>query len=290
LYVLAAQCFATGRLGDALTYFETGEQLSASGDFDAVAYEGQYSSGVVYSVAGHPERWVGLCRKAIAAQITPLTVTHGCLCIGLRLLGKGNEARLAAHGLLAAADATVNPNTACFALMGHGAAYMDSDPVAAYHSYRRALKIAQDTGNRQMETAAATMLCVLATGEDDPFFGTPQDDNIDPLDYLAVTIRRYHDAGNVTMIRNPLTILASVFDRLGLHEQAAIIAGFAATEMARAGYPHINTAIAHMREVLGDQTYESHARKGETMTTAEIVTYAYDQIDHARTALNTALE
>jgi hypothetical protein len=117
------------------------------------------------------------------------------------------------------------------------------------------------------------------------FFGEPRHDTIDPLDYLTVTIRRYHDAGNVTMLQIPLMILAAVFDRLGLHDQAAIIAGFAATEMARAGYLHINTAIAHMREVLGDQTYESLARKGETMTTAEIVTYAYGQIDEARAEL-----
>jgi hypothetical protein len=192
---------------------------------------------------------------------------------------------LAADGLLAAADSTDNPNTACFALMGHGAAYTDSDPVAAYGSYRRALKLAESTGNRQLETAVATMLCVLATNEDDPFFGEPRHDTIDPLDYLTVTIRRYHDAGNVTMLQIPLMILAAVFDRLGLHDQAAIIAGFAATEMARAGYLHINTAIAHMREVLGDQTYESLARKGETMTTAEIVTYAYGQIDEARAEL-----
>jgi hypothetical protein len=37
----------------------------------------------------------------------------------------------------------------------------------------------------------------------------------------------------------------------------------------------------------GDQTYESLAHKGETMTTAAIVTYAYDQIDQARTEANT---
>jgi predicted ATPase len=290
LYVLAAQSYATGRIGDALTYFETAVQLSKSSDFDAVAYEGQYSSGVVYSVAGHAERWVALCRSAIATQTSPLTVTRGCLCIALTLVGKGDEARLAADGLLVAADATDNPNTACFALMGHGAAYIDSDPPAAYHSYRRALKIAQATGNRQMETAVATMLCVLATNEDDPFFGAPHHDTIDPLDYLTVTIRRYHDAGNVTMIQNPLTVLAAVFDRLGLHEQAAIIAGFAATEMARAGYPHINATLAHLREVLGAQTYESLTREGESMTTAEIVAYAYDQIDQARAELNAVSE
>jgi hypothetical protein len=50
--------------------------------------------------------------------------------------------------------------------------------------------------------------------------------------------------------------------------------------------PKITTAIAHLRHVLGDQTYESLARKGETMTTAAMVTYAYDQIDRVRTQLN----
>jgi hypothetical protein len=46
------------------------------------------------------------------------------------------------------------------------------------------------------------------------------------------------------------------------------------------------TAMAHLRNVLGDQSYESLARKGATMTTAAMVTYAYDQIDQARTELN----
>jgi hypothetical protein len=44
--------------------------------------------------------------------------------------------------------------------------------------------------------------------------------------------------------------------------------------------------IDDLRDVLGDQTYESLARKGETMTTAAMATYAYDQIDQARAELN----
>jgi hypothetical protein len=54
----------------------------------------------------------------------------------------------------------------------------------------------------------------------------------------------------------------------------------------QAGFPEANTAIAHLRDVLGDQTYESLARKGEAMTTAAMATYAHDQIDQARTELN----
>jgi hypothetical protein len=41
------------------------------------------------------------------------------------------------------------------------------------------------------------------------------------------------------------------------------------------------------QDVLGNQSYESLARKGETMTTAAMATYAYDQIDQARAELNT---
>jgi hypothetical protein len=103
--------------------------------------------------------------------------------------------------------------------------------------------------------------------------------------YFELAIRNHHDSGNITMIRTPLAILAAFLDRLGDYEPAATIAGFALTPLT-ATIAEISAAVAHLREVLGDQTYESLARKGETMTTAEMVTYAYDQIDQARAELN----
>jgi hypothetical protein len=42
--------------------------------------------------------------------------------------------------------------------------------------------------------------------------------------------------------------------------------------------------------VLGELTYESLARKGETMTTAAIATYAYGQIDQASSRTGSGLE
>jgi len=84
------------------------------------------------------------------------------------------------------------------------------------------------------------------------------------------------------------TALAACLDRLGRSEPAATVAGFAFDPLtAGAWVPEINTAIFHLRNVLGDQAYESLARKGETMTTAAMATYAYDQIDQARAELNT---
>jgi hypothetical protein len=93
------------------------------------------------------------------------------------------------------------------------------------------------------------------------------------------------DSGNTVTLRSPLTNLAIFLDRLGNYEPAATIAGFAFNPFMAATFPNINTAITHLRDVLGDQTYESLARKGETMTTAAVATYAYDQIDQARAEL-----
>jgi hypothetical protein len=81
---------------------------------------------------------------------------------------------------------------------------------------------------------------------------------------------------------------AALFDRLGRHEPAATIAGFAVMNpLAVLNFPEITTAIAHLQKVLGDQFYESLAHDGETMTAAAMATYAYDQIDQTRAALNT---
>jgi hypothetical protein len=110
------------------------------------------------------------------------------------------------------------------------------------------------------------------------------------FDYLTSAIRHYYDSGSLSLMSVPLAVLAAVFDRLGLYEPAATLSGFAATPLGRVAVPEIITAISHLREVLGDQTYDSLARKGEAMTNAAIVAYAYAQIDQARAELNTVSE
>ena len=67
---------------------------------------------------------------------------------------------------------------------------------------------------------------------------------------------------------------------------AATIAGFALSPFAVAAVSEITTAISHLCDVLGDQTYESLAHESETMTTSTMVAYAYEQNDQARAELN----
>jgi predicted ATPase/class 3 adenylate cyclase len=279
LYVVASECYAAGRLDDAVGYLDASHQLTESDDFDKVPYELQSSTGIVYTHAGLSERWAELCRGAIEQGAGPQTVTRACLVMAFYFLREGDEARAASQGLLAVADAAGAPSTACMALLAHGLAYHDADPAAAYDTLRRALTIAQKSGNRQMESASASTVLLVATTHRDP---------VESFETLAVLIGRYYDVGNVALLLNPLGILVSLLDRFGHHEQAAIISGFAASLFSLASYPQLKPAIAHLRDVLGDKTYESLARAGETMTTADMVAYAYDQIDQARQKLNAA--
>jgi hypothetical protein len=182
-----------------------------------------------------------------------------------------------ADGLIEAAEATGNPSMRSIALLAYGLAFRDADPVGALHAVGRGLVIAQDSGNRANASVLATVLARLEAEHG----GT-----VSAFDHLALAIRNLNNAGDTTTIRVPLAILAVLFDRLGRYEPAATIVGFALSPFSAAGVPEITTAITHLRDVLGVATYESLARKGETMTTAEMVTYAYDQIDQARAELD----
>jgi hypothetical protein len=139
------------------------------------------------------------------------------------------------------------------------------------------LAIAQDSGNRYNVSHLANVLGRLEARHGDP---------VAALDHLALAICNYHDSGNTTVVTVPIAALVALLDRIGRDEPAATIAGYALNPITRAWIPEINAAIAHLRDVLGDQTYGSRTRKGKAMTTAEIAMYAYDQIDQARAELN----
>ena len=75
-------------------------------------------------------------------------------------------------------------------------------------------------------------------------------------------------------------------DRLARYEPAATIAEFAANELTRMAFPEVTRAIAHLRDVLGHDRYESLAQTGSSMTNAEMANYAFEQIDLARAQLS----
>jgi hypothetical protein len=276
LYVIASLCYLSGRIEEAVQFSEAGQTAVRSGR-GVVPFGLEGVLGGPYMAIGQPERWVQRCRALLARGRDTHALTRVSLVFALMFCGYSDEARAAATGLIDAAEATRNPWALSFALFTYGFAFSDADSVRARDAVRRGLVIALDSRNRASESFLAGVLVRLEA---------EHGDTASAFDHLTLAIRNSHDSGNVALIRTNLAILAVFLDRLARHEPAAIIAGFALSPLAAAANPEINTAITHLREVLGDQTYESLAHKGETMTTAAMATYAYDQIDQARTELN----
>jgi predicted ATPase len=275
LYVMASACWMAGRIEEDVGYADAAQLVIGSGRHDEVPFGGEAALGTAYAFIGQPERWVEWCRTQLARGRDTHGIIRTYLVFALTLAGCGEEARAAATGLIDTAEATRNPFVLSFALYVHGFAFRDADPDGALDAARRGLVIARDSGNRYAETLLAGVLSYLEAEHGDPLAA---------LDYVTLAIGNFHDAGNTTGVRTGTSILAALFDRLGRHEPAATIAGFAVSPLTAVA--EFNTAIAHLRDVLGEATYESLARKGETMTTAAMVTYAYDQIDQARAELN----
>jgi hypothetical protein len=233
--------------------------------------------GGAYVYIGQPERCVEWCRAQLKRGRDPLGITKASLVIALKIAGSEDEAMAATKGLIDAAEVTRNPHVLSFTLVAYGTAFRDADHDRAREAMRRGVVIAQDSGNRANETHLAANLARLEAEHGDPLAA---------LDHVTLAIRNYHDSGSTTTIRAELDTLAALFNRLGHYEVAAIMSGFADMPYTRSVVAEISTAIIHLRKVLGDETYESLARRGEQMTTAAMVTYAYDQIDQARAELN----
>ncbi len=277
LYVMAAMCYANGRVDDSLGYATAGRLAIESGRFDEVPYEVEVALSASYATAGEADQWVELCRNIIARTPGTHTLAKAFLAMGLTVGGPSDEALAMLDDLRSAADATDNPAVLGYALLARGLVYRYVDGVAAYDAHRRGLTIAQDSGNELIESHLSGTLAQLAA-----VYGEPTD----AFDYLTMAIRHFDNAGSFSHLRVPLAILVAVFDRLGHHEPAATISAFATSPLTRTSVPEIHATISHSREVLGDEVYDSLARTGEAMTSAEMAAYALDQIEQARAGLS----
>ncbi|MCW2558868.1 MAG: cyclase [Mycobacterium sp.] len=275
LYVIASQCYTSGRVEEAVRYSEAGMAVVESGQCEVpFGIDGLLS--VAYLSAGQPELAVEWCRSRVQSGRDTHTVSKLNLIISLDAVHSGAEAIAATAGLIDAAETTGNPWALSYALVAFGAAHRHADPVGALEAGRRGLQVAENSGNRLTRTYLAMLL-----GRIEGEYGDP----LGALHYVEVAISNYHDSGNPLIMRAPMAYLATVLDRMGRYEPAAIIAGFASTPFAATMVPEHLTATAHLRTALGEAAYESFARKGEAMTTAAMTAYAYDQIDQARAAL-----
>ena len=227
LYVIASMCWIAGRIEAAVGYSEAGQKVLGRGR-DEVPFGIEGWLGGAYLCIGQPERWAEWCRAELARGRETHASPGHAWSSHWRWPVAGDEAMAAANGLIEAAEATRNPCALSFALLAYGYAFGDADPARALDALRRGLVIAQDSGNRYNESTPC--------GHAGPPRGRPR--------RSAGRVRLLHVWRSATprlrqhrQIRAPLAILAAFLDRLGRHEPAATIAGFAVQPLHRTRDP-----------------------------------------------------
>jgi predicted ATPase len=281
LCTTASQCYAAGRVDEAIGYTELGEAALERGGYADVPFGYEAALAAAYQLRGEPLKSVALLRKTIARSSGTCFLARATLVLALTNAGIYGEAMQIAEDLRPAAETNNNPNAKALALNAYAWAYRDADPVAAYDVGRRAMKIAHDSGNRFVESTTSIGLSRLAVSHGDP---------LEAIDYLALAIRNYRDSGSSQLLTGPLSMIAVFLERFGRHRPAATIMGFGDVPSARQVFPEVDTAITRLREVLGDQSYESSAHAGRSMTAAAIAAFSLDQIDRLRTSLEQQAE
>lgn len=276
LLVGATNCAALGRVDDFNEYAEASRAAINSGEFDDVGDKFACVVAAGYSTTGRPDRAIEWCRETIARLPQRHIASQAVLSVTLSVCGATTEAMNESARLPTDAESVANPALAGAALLGYGWARRKTDPAVAYQALRRGWELAEESGDRQQTSIFACLLAGLAAA---------RGELADAFDYITQAIRHYHDSGTVELMRTALGLLTALLDRLGEHQPAATISGFASTAMARASFPEIDAAIADLRQVLGDDRYRSLSSAGAGMTVSEVADYAFEQIRRVRSAL-----
>jgi hypothetical protein len=194
--------------------------------------------------------------------------------IGLTLAGRDGEARALAPKVVEAAEPRRNPFFLAYALLAYAMACRDTDPTAVMAAWPPSpgLDLARRSGNSRVQSNLQIILADLEVGHGQRH---------DALDLLESAITSYHDSGDMLSLRSPLASLAVCLDRMSQYEAAATIAGNATTSLTVAVVRALPAATAHLRQVLGDQTFETLASHGAALEPTDLVRYALEQIDHA---------
>lgn len=277
LYMGAANCCWLGHTESALRYSENGLRLIGDHRYDASPFDWEAGLGSVYITTGQPDLWADASRRVLEHRRDEHGHARASLAMAVAFSGATDDARALTDGLVDLAIASQNPHSLSQALIAVGIAFRDIDPATSLSSLRRSLQVTLDSGNRFHLSHTAVILAALEVEHGSPAAA---------LDDLALAVGNYLDSGNIGTSRSPLAVLATLLDRLGQHDEAALIAGFAADSFTRMAVPEIVTTVDHLRAVLGEERYQSLAQAGVAMTNTEMAIYALEQIDVARAQLS----
>jgi ATP/maltotriose-dependent transcriptional regulator MalT len=217
--------------------------------------------------------------RGVAALVAPgdpagLAIATANQALTLAYAGDDQAARAAAEEAVAAAGAAANPTAVAMARFAEGEAVADTDPERASAALDEARRRAREVGNRFIAGTALTTLVALRARH-----GPPREAQglfRDAIDHWRTNRNRRL---LVTTLRNLVVLLA----RTGRDEAAAALAATLQAAAPSRSYgaeaARITTALAAVRNRLGDSAYDRAWTAGAARTLEEAADDAVHLLD-----------
>ena len=184
--------------------------------------------------------------------------------------GRQEEAEALVRDNQAKIEATRIPSLIAVHALALGKTFAVSDPHRALASLEHGLEISRATRNRMWMNVLLPDAVALKARIGDPMAAL-----VSFRDMITV----WRSSADIWIFSHGMGSLVVLFDQLERWDEAASMRGTLDSALqADALVQDLPEAIAHLREVLGDEVYESHYRHGAAMTVHQATDYAYDQI------------
>ncbi|MCH7669466.1 MAG: winged helix-turn-helix domain-containing protein [Acidobacteria bacterium] len=188
------------------------------------------------------------------------------------VLGRLEEAALAAARALAIARKTGNPTSLAFSLYATGLAVKHDKPQEARAMFEEAVRMADSVRNEWMGGIARMELASVNTAHGETATG---------LRGFAGVVDHWFRAADGTQLRQTWRYLTSALVDVGLHEEAAVLAGALLVDTdSTLAHPH-RRVLEVITTALGDAQYRRLTIRGSIMSLPELVTVSLDAINRA---------
>ena len=260
---------------------------------DAVAYarDAAHAEGTIPSICGHPEDIladVALYRgDAEAALMHYAGVAEAArrrgdlhrevwgtyyVSVASAVLGRSAEALEAAVTAVTGARVIGNPTMLAFALYAYGLSVKHDEPREAGAMFEEAVKVADSVHNEWVGGISRMELASVNTAHGDAEAGFRD---------FALVVDHWFRAADDTQLRHAWRYLTRALADVGLHEEAAVLAGaLLARGDSALVHPHARV-LEDVAAMLGDARFRQLTIRGSIMSVPELVIASLDGIDRA---------
>jgi predicted ATPase len=207
------------------------------------------------------EAYRGVAALAASGDLAGLAVAKANQALALSYGGNDQAACAAAREAVVAALASANPTAIAMARFAEGEALADLDPTSASAALEEALRRAQDVGNRFVAGTALTATVALRSRHG------PPDQALGPF---RDAVEHWQRSGNRALIVTTLRNLVVLLARTGRDKAAVSLAATLQRQAPGKSYgseaERIATALAAVRQRLGDAAYARAWAAGSART------------------------